>query len=154
LQFGYAKTSIDDVAKEACLSRPLIYLIFKNKMDLYKGVIDYLLEGRFEEAEKIIHSNKTIKTKLINIYEILLLGPWEQITGKPMSADFYKMCTSLSHEVGGNYKDKILKCTQLILLDRKISEIFVLAVEGLKSDLPDATTLRNRLFIFIDNFLH
>ena len=31
LQFGYAKTSMDDVAKEANLSRPLIYLKFKNK---------------------------------------------------------------------------------------------------------------------------
>jgi len=31
LQFGYAKTSMDDVASNANLSSPLIYLRFKSK---------------------------------------------------------------------------------------------------------------------------
>ncbi|WP_244283707.1 TetR/AcrR family transcriptional regulator [Leptospira haakeii] len=46
LQFGYSKTSMDDIAKQANLSRPLLYLKFKNKEDLYEGIFDYTLEGK------------------------------------------------------------------------------------------------------------
>ena len=53
LNFGYSKTSMDDVAKKAGISRPLIYLKFKNKEDLLLGLFDYVMEGRLEEAEKI-----------------------------------------------------------------------------------------------------
>lgn len=153
LQFGYAKTSMDDVAKEANLSRPLIYINFKNKEDLYIGVIEYLAEGRFEATEKILASKLAKKDKLIRIYEIFLLEPWEQIIGKPMSADFYTTCQTLFQEVSKKYKRQTLNCTQSILVDEKISEIFMLAVEGLKSDLPDTKVLRNRLLILIDNFI-
>lgn len=61
LQFGYSKTSMEDVAKEANLSRPLIYLKFKNKEELYVEVIEYLTEGRIEKAKHALkaHESKT-----------------------------------------------------------------------------------------------
>jgi len=154
LQFGYVKTSMDDVAKEANLSRPLIYLNFKNKEDLYIGVIEYLAEGRLEAADKVLASKLVKKDKLFRIYEIFLLEPWEQIIGKPMSADFYMTCKTLFLEISKKYKYQTLNCTQSVLVDEKISEIFMLAVEGLKSDIPDTKILRNRLLLLIDNFIH
>ena len=46
LQFGYGKTSMDDVAKKAGLSRPSLYLKFSSKDDLFLGVIAYVNDGR------------------------------------------------------------------------------------------------------------
>jgi AcrR family transcriptional regulator len=153
LQFGYAKTSMDDVAKDANLSRPLIYLKFKNKEDLYIGVIEFLTEGRFEQAEKIIESAVARKDKLIQVYEIFLLEPWEKIIGKPMTEDFYTTYRTLFQKIAEKYQRQMLKCTQNVLNDAKISETFILAVEGIKSDLPDTKVLRNRLHILIENFI-
>ena len=153
LQFGYAKTSMDDVAREANLSRPLIYLKFKNKDALYIGVVEHLTEGRLEQAEKITSSNKTKRDKLIEIYEIFLLEPWGQIIGKPMSAEFYMVYKTLFREVAEKYKSQILKCIECILIDKSKSKIFMLAVEGLKSDLPEVKCLRKRLHILIDHFI-
>jgi AcrR family transcriptional regulator len=153
LQFGYTKTSMDDVAKEANLSRPLIYLKFKNKEDLYVGVIEYLSEGRFEEADKILASSKSKKQKLTSIYKIFLIEPWEQIIGKPMSADFYIVYKTLFQEVAEKYKRQTLRATEQVLEDKMISETFMLAVEGLKSDLPEVRILKNRLKILIDQFI-
>jgi TetR/AcrR family transcriptional regulator, transcriptional repressor of aconitase len=154
LQFGYAKTSMDDVAKEAKLSRPLIYLKFKNKEELYMGVVEYLGESRRPEVfEKILTSDQPRKIKLAKIYDAFLLEPWEKIIGKPMTADFYNVCYNLFPDVAERYKTQVLNWTQRVLIDKKISEIFVLSVEGLKSDLPDVKTLRSRLKILIDNFV-
>lgn len=153
LQFGYAKTSMDDIAKEAGLSRPLIYLKFKNKEDLYTEVFKYLIKGRVQAARKILKYKLSKKDKLIYFYEIFLLEPWEQIIGKPMSADFRINCQTLVPKLVEKYKRQRLKCIQSILIDEKISEIFMLAAEGLKADLPDTKILRNRLLILIDRFL-
>jgi AcrR family transcriptional regulator len=153
LQFGYAKTSMEDIAKVVNLSRPLIYLKFKNKEALYIGVIEHLVEGRFEAAAGILTTKQSKKSKLIKIYEILLLEPWSQIIGQPMSGDFYRTYTTLFHELAEKYQLQTLKCTQGIFSDKKNSEIFILAVEGLKSDLPDTATLRERLLILIEHFI-
>lgn len=153
LQFGYSKTSMDDVAKEANLSRPLIYLKFKNKEDLFTGLFDYLIEGRYEEAEKVLNTNGTKRDKLLRIYDIFLIDIWEKIIDKPMSAEFYEVCSRLSPKVSEKYKQQQLKCTQAILEDEEVSKIFMLSVAGLKADLPNIATLKKRLAILVEHFI-
>ena len=41
LNFGFAKTSIDDIAKRANLSRTLVYKSFKNKEEIFKAVFHH-----------------------------------------------------------------------------------------------------------------
>lgn len=153
LQFGYNKTSMDDVAKEAKLSRPLIYLKFKNKEELYVAVIEYLTEDRIEKAKQVLETNKPKKIKLIKFYDLFLLEPWEQVMGKPMSSDFYGVYHTLFHELAEKHKSLALQCLENILEDKRIAQLFVLAVEGLKSDLPDTRTLRGRLKMLIELFI-
>ncbi len=45
LQYGFAKTSLDDIAQRAGISRPLIYRKFKNKEDILAALYDVKLDG-------------------------------------------------------------------------------------------------------------
>src|SRR5580658_7680366 len=65
LTFGFAKTSMDDIARRAGVSRPLIYLKFKNKDELFAGVFDYLTEGRFERAMAAIKTGGSPRERLL-----------------------------------------------------------------------------------------
>src|SRR6202007_1844954 len=89
LQFGYAKTSIDDVARRANLSRPLIYLKFKSKQDLLSGLYVDFMESALRESEKILKSTLSTKDKLMQISETITVRSWERIVGHPMTMDFY-----------------------------------------------------------------
>ncbi len=40
LHFGYEKTSLEDIAKRAAISRPLLYLTFKNKEQIFGAVFE------------------------------------------------------------------------------------------------------------------
>ncbi|WP_115707088.1 TetR/AcrR family transcriptional regulator [Legionella sainthelensi] len=153
LQFGYSKTSMEDVAKEANLSRPLIYLKFKNKEELYVEVIEYLTEGRIEKAKHALKVHESKKQKLIEFYEILLLKPWEQLMERPMSADLYWAYKTLFQELAQKHKLLALQCIENIFESKEIALLFVLAVEGLKSDLPDTQTLKKRLDMLIERFV-
>jgi AcrR family transcriptional regulator len=38
LRYGFQRTTMDDVAKEAGISRPALYLLFKNKTEIYQAL--------------------------------------------------------------------------------------------------------------------
>ena len=47
LNFGFAKTALEDIAKRANLSRTLLYRIFKDKEEIYQAVfVDWLVSRR------------------------------------------------------------------------------------------------------------
>ena len=152
LTFGFAKTSMDDIAKRVGVSRPLIYLKFKNKDELFAGVFDHLTEGRFERAIAAINGSGSPRARLMAAFEILLIEPWTKIIGHPMSADFYEICSVRLPHVTAAYSRNAVKCAECVLGTHEVAEVFFLATEGLHSDLPSEKVLRKRLQILIDQF--
>ena len=50
LNFGFSKTSFEDIAKRATISRTLLYRIFKDKEDVFTAVFAHWLVARHGEA--------------------------------------------------------------------------------------------------------
>jgi AcrR family transcriptional regulator len=152
LNFGYSKTSMDDVAKKAGISRPLIYLKFKNKEDLLLGIFDHIMEGRVEEAEKIAKSQMTKFEKLTKMVEVLKIGPWSKISGCPMSQEFFNTCCSLNEKNFEKFQKHKLKILAEILGDKAEAEVFSLAADGLVEDVPSCSILKKRFEILVQKF--
>ena len=54
LQYGFAKTSLDDIAKRAQLSRPLLYLLFKNKEELFVETLRAIYQAEIDSARPVL----------------------------------------------------------------------------------------------------
>ena len=143
---------MDDIAKRAGVSRPLIYLKFKNKDELFAGVFDHLTEGRFERAMTAINGSGFPRARLLAAFEIMLIEPWTKIIGHPMSADFYETCSVRLPHVTAAYARNAVKCAESVLRNHEVAEVFFLATEGLHSDLPSAKVLRKRLAVLVGQF--
>jgi AcrR family transcriptional regulator len=152
LTFGFAKTSMDDIAKRAGVSRPLIYLKFKNKDELFAGVFDCLTGGRFERAMAALKRGNSSRERLLAAFEIMLVEPWTKVIGHPMSADFYEICSLQLPQVTASYARNAIKCAEAVLGNREVAEVFFYATEGLHSDLPTAKILLKRLRVLVDQF--
>ena len=153
LQFGYSKTSMDDVARKANLSRPLIYLKFKSKQDLFWGLYVDFVEGALEQAEFVLTAELPLKEKLIQICEILTVKAWEKIAGHPMSAEFYALCEQqLPNESEQFERQRARIFQKLFNGDKEKAEIFILATDGFHADLPSVKALRRRIAILSDQF--
>lgn len=152
LNFGYSKTSMDDVAKKAGISRPLIYLKFKNKEDLLLGLFDHIMEGRLEEAEKVCKTNLTKKEKLGRMVEILKIEPWSKISGCPMSQEFFNTCCDMDEKSFEKFEKHKLKILTEILGDKAEAEVFAMACEGQVEDVPSCSILKKRFDILVDKF--
>jgi AcrR family transcriptional regulator len=153
LQFGYAKTSLDDIARRAGISRPLIYRKYRNKEEVLGALFEYLLEWRYPLAQEAVAARGSRRTRLLRLYEILLLEPWDEVMNAPMASEFYDACARLMPEVEAKHERQQFKLTQAVLGDRELAELFMLAVEGLQSGLPSTKVLRKRVEALIDRFI-
>jgi len=153
LKFGYAKTSLEDIAKQAAISRPLIYLKFKSKEEIFAAVLEDIFEKTYRAGEQALAKPGSKRNRLLGVYEGLLLNPWnELIANAPMGAEFYEACRQVAPEIEEKRTKMQLKYTQAILGGKEVSEVFMLAVDGLTQDLPAPKVLRRRLEMLIDRF--
>ena len=153
LQFGYSKTSMNDVARKANLSRPLIYLKFKSKQDLFWGLYVDFVEDALEQADFVLKAELALKETLIQICEILIVKAWERVVGHPMSAEFYALCQQQLPSESEKFERQRAKIFRKIFNgDKENAETFILATDGFHADLPSVKALRRRIAILSDRF--
>jgi AcrR family transcriptional regulator len=152
VQFGYAKTSLDDIARRANLSRPLLYRKFRNKEDIFGAVYDDVFEARYPAAGAILDGRGSRRDKLLRLYELLCVEPWALVMDAPMAQEFYDACKQVTPEAHARHERKLLELTRRVLGSKELAEVLMLAVDGLLMDLPSVAILRKRLRVLIDRF--
>lgn len=153
LQYGFAKTSLDDIAKRAKLSRPLLYLLFKNKEELFVETLRSMYQADIDEARPALDLQLDKKEKLNRIYESLILKPWMRICKSPAGEEFIGECRRFFPELDKEYEKAALKLLMPIFEDREAAIVFMLCVDGLYSDNPTPAILRKRIRLLIERFL-
>jgi AcrR family transcriptional regulator len=71
-QFGYRKTSMEDVAAAAKVSRQTLYLQFHDKERLFGAALEYVTEQMLVSIRRLAgNQNGTVEQTLIGVFEIL-----------------------------------------------------------------------------------
>ena len=153
LQYGFAKTSLDDIAKRAKLSRPLLYLLFKNKEEVFVETLRSLYMAEIDSARPVLDLQLDKKEKLIQVYEELLIKPWTRIFNSPSGAEFIEHCHKFFPQLDAEYEKAVLKLLMPIFADKATADVFMLCIDGLYADDPSPTVLRKRIRLLIERFV-
>ncbi len=153
LQFGYAKTSLDDIAQRAGISRPLLYRKFKNKEDIFGACYDDVFNRLYPRCQKILDSRASKKDKLKQICEVVCIEPWQLMFRSPAVKDFYDACLTVIPEIHDKHERKFIEVVNDLVADKELASVFNLALDGMFVDLPTASVLRKRIHTLIDRFL-
>ncbi|MBC8067019.1 MAG: TetR/AcrR family transcriptional regulator [Deltaproteobacteria bacterium] len=152
LNFGFAKTAFEDIAKRAGLSRTLLYRIFKSKNDIYSAVfVDWLI-SRHPAAKQAATGPGSAYERLLSVCRLMALEPWAEIIGTPMGSEFFAVCDRIDPESEALYRKVVLESVIAILRDKPSSEVFLLALDGLLSDQPSMKVLEQRTKILAARF--
>ena len=81
--YGYRKTSMDDIARGAGMSRPAVYLHYRNKQDIFRRLARYYYEQAAEAVELALAEPGPIPRVLASafaaqggeIFEVMLSSP-------------------------------------------------------------------------------
>ena len=153
LQHGYAKTSLEDVARRAGLSRPLIYLQFANKRELFSCAIEQIMDINFDSAKQILNINITKKTKLLQIIDAWLLGPLEHLMSSPQGDELFEQALGISPALQIAHQERTQQLLTAVIGDTAAADVFRLALKGLLTDRPSIETLRARVTVLAEHFV-
>ena len=64
LRYGHARTTMNDVAEEAGISRPALYLVFPHKDQIFTAVIQNLIHDELKKYREALPRLKTLNRKL------------------------------------------------------------------------------------------
>lgn len=153
LQHGYAKTSLEDVAKRANLSRPLIYLQFANKKELFSCAIEREMNASFDAANKILNLNVDRKTKLLMVIDAWLLDPLASLMKSPQGNELFDQALAIASSLKVSHHDRTRQLLTAVIDDAAAADVFQLALTGLKTDCPSIETLRARVGVLAEHFV-
>jgi AcrR family transcriptional regulator len=152
LRVGYAKASLDDIARQAGIPRPLVYQKLPTKEAALAAVFTDLFRHRYPAALAVVQKHASRQHRLMRLYDILLIEPWDLMMGAPLAGELHEACGRVIPEVELDYKRRCLRFTHAILESQELAELFVLAVNGLQGDLPKTAVLRRRMQLLIARF--
>lgn len=96
LAYGYERTTMDDIAKAAEMSRPALYLIFRNKADIYQAIGSMLLGRSLEQADAMLSGPGPLGQRLMQAFEVAIFSMIEAIERSPHGADILDMKNALA----------------------------------------------------------
>jgi AcrR family transcriptional regulator len=160
-RFGPKKTSMEEIAEKAGLSRATLYLHFSSKPELYKTLLRRVTENFIQETEMLISDSRPAPVKFRQLVELTLSTFSENpLLLAALTEDQNFSLTRYAEPVMNDYREQILGAISRILLqgveEQSVREINVevtayllyelgtrLLVKALNgsSDFPLKTTL-------------
>ena len=68
---GYRKTSMEQVARAADISRPGLYLLFASKPDLFRAAVTHALETDVDAAERTLaDTSRPLRDRLVEAFDL------------------------------------------------------------------------------------
>jgi AcrR family transcriptional regulator len=70
-RYGYKKTSMEDVARAADISRPGLYFLFASKQNLFRAAVTHALDGDVEAARRsLADDRRPLRDRLIEAFDL------------------------------------------------------------------------------------
>ena len=153
LNFGFSKTSFEDIAKRAGISRTLLYRTFKDKEDIFTAVFAHWLVERHPAAQQAATGPGNPYERLVTVCKLMVLEPWSDMVTAPMGPEFLDVCARIDPETEARHRKVALHCVETILGSEADAEVFLLALDGLLTDQPKVPVLERRLRILAERFV-
>ena len=152
LNFGFAKTSFEDIARDAGLSRTLLYRMFKDKEDIYRAVFEEWVVPRGPAAKKAANGPGSPYQRLMSVCRLVLLEPWAEMVKASMGSCFFAAYEDIDPKGARLFYKVAVESMAAILGDQASAEVFFFALNGLLEDQPSMEVLEQRTQLLAARF--
>lgn len=83
LRYGFRRVNMHDLAEAAGVSRPALYVLFKNKEEIFVGVFLRWIDETIAEVKAAMAAAATPEEKIERAFEIWALRPFEMTLASP-----------------------------------------------------------------------
>lgn len=147
VRHGVRKTTMDDIAVAAGMSRPAVYQYVRNKQDVFRRLAARILDDALDRAREAAVQDGTLTQRLDRILAVKLATTQRLFRDSPHAAEFIRQTDDLSRRFTASMTD-LLAVTivgaaadaDLILGEdnaREVAELALALTRGLEADLAD-----------------
>lgn len=72
LSYGYHRTTMDDIARAAEMSRPALYLLFKNKADIYRAVAARMFQDCTAQVGEALAAEGPLAERMFGAISVMI----------------------------------------------------------------------------------
>jgi AcrR family transcriptional regulator len=87
LSYGFKRVNMNDIAEAAGVSRPALYVLFKNKEEIFIAAYQRWVDETIAQVEAAMAKTASPKDKMARAFEIWAVGPFELTTASPAAQE-------------------------------------------------------------------
>lgn len=158
MRFGFRKTSMDEVARAAHISRQGLYLRFKTKEELFKATVQHFLEGSLRRASsQLSDSTLTLEEQLVRAFDDIVgrfVGVM-QSDAADLGEASQTLVGDMISEHEGSFMQAVAKCLRagglvtaykpIGLSAQKLAETLYATARGLKHSVQTRDEFNERM---------
>lgn len=158
--YGYRKTSMDDIARGAGMSRPAVYLHYRNKDDIFRSLVRHYYETAAEAVAAVLKREAPADVVLADAFRAQLGDTIEAMLTSPHGMELLDTGLATAADIKAEGEARLvalyaawLKRAEVnghIRLDdtpETVAGTIALALKGIKTEGPDFATVKTRLTV-------
>lgn len=103
VSYGFKRTTMADIADQAGMSRPALYLVFKNKNDIFRAGFEMFVEELLATMATILAGNGYLPTRVADAVIAGLVAPFREFHGTPHGEELFDAKQSLAEDLGDDW---------------------------------------------------
>lgn len=107
LAYGFARTTMDDIARAAELSRPALYLVFRNKTDIYRAIAQTLLDASGQAARSALAARGPFAQRMMAAIQDAMISLIQQFQQSPHGGEIMDMKNSLAADLIATWRNRL-----------------------------------------------
>ncbi len=157
LRYGHARTTMNDVAEEARISRPALYLVFPRKDDIFVAVTERLIQDKLQQYREALPKMRSLSQKLHFCCEQWAGVGYDMTKAHPDARDVFnldfapvrEMYATLENFWADLLHDAVV-ASKLKTTPDELARLLIFSMRGLKDIAEDATHMRRLIALQVD----
>lgn len=166
--YGFRKTSMDDIARAAGLSRPALYQNFKNKTEIFRGLAEEMMLEATRKADAEFNQPGCFRDKLTRAIDRSILEMHRFVDQTPHGKELIGISDEIAADVNESWAEAMIDIVSRGLNQTSseglvdltpfrgdattIARVFVFALEGIKNEVECGNPIEHHVMAVIDFF--
>jgi len=149
LRYGFAKTTMVDIAEATGLTRPTLYQEFPDKESVFHAVVDHMVATKLAEIRAGLGRRKTLEAKLRFACDAWGSEGFDMVRAHPDAADMWELgfaSVCRGYEGFGTLLEEILRepaaRSRNAASAHELARMMVYAIKGFKDIAKDGADIR------------
>jgi len=107
LAYGFSRTTMDDIARAVGMSRPALYLVFRNKTDIFRAGAAMMLDHSVDTAAAILRGDAAFADRVKRAIDVGLLSMMREVASSPHGSELLDLKHSIAADLIQNWRKSL-----------------------------------------------